>query len=180
MTVLQDKPYADVAATDFFMLRARNPHYLKMWKDTEDLCDYQYQVYTEGTAWSGRLPHLLVCNSVVFSHTMRWRTFLTPLLVDGETIVMAGDRFEQLPVLYDALAAQNASRAAAIAKHTSDTFYRLLHPQGVACYFQEMIRQYAQLLQYEVSPADSSYVSVDTAIINALKAHGVRDTVIQW
>jgi hypothetical protein len=43
-----------------------------------------------------------------------------------------------------------------------------------------MIRQYAQLLQYEVSPADSSYVSVDTAIINALKAHGVRDTVIQW
>lgn len=179
MKVLQDKPFADVAATDFFKLKARDPEYLKLWKDTEDLCDFQYQVYTEGTAWSGRLPHLLVCNSVVFSHTIRWRTFLTPLLVDGKTIVMAGDRFEQLPGLIETFS-QNTSRATAIAKHTSDTFYKLLHPQGIACYFQELIRQYAQLLRYKVSPPDSSYVSVDTAVINAVKAHGVHDTVLPW
>jgi hypothetical protein len=179
LSVLQSKTYADVAETDIPKLRARDPEYLKVWKDTEELCDYQYQVYTEGYAWSGRLPHLLVCNSVVFSHTLRWRTFLTPLLVDGETIVMAGDQFEHLNSKFESLAS-NPTQAGVIANHTSDTFFRLLHPQGIACYYHELIRQYAKLLKFKVSPPDQSYVSVDTAVINALRGHGVRDTLIQW
>jgi hypothetical protein len=53
--VLKDKPYADVAGVGFHELRSKDPAALRVWKDTEQLCDYQYQVYTEGNSWSGAL-----------------------------------------------------------------------------------------------------------------------------
>jgi hypothetical protein len=110
---------------------------------------------------------------------MRWRSWLTPLLKDGTNIVFAGDSFEQLPAKYREVAARPAA-AAAMASATAHFFHRLLHPAGVSCYFQELIRRYAGLLQYDVAPPDGSYVSVDTAVLNALRAHGIRDTAIEW
>jgi hypothetical protein len=110
---------------------------------------------------------------------MRWRSFLTPLLVDGVHIVYAGERFEQLPAKLEGLAADPAA-AAAMAAATSRHFHRLLHPQGISCYLQELVRRYAGLLRYRVAPPDSSFVSADTAVINAVRAHGVRGTVVQW
>jgi hypothetical protein len=59
-------------------------------------------------------------------------------------------------------------------------FYRLLSPAGISCYFQELLRRYSRLLTYEVAPPDKSWAPLDTGIINALKAHGVRDTAVDW
>ena len=110
---------------------------------------------------------------------MRWRSVLTPLLKDGHNIIFAGGSFEQLPSKYQEVAARPAA-AAAMANATARYFHRLLHPAGISCYFQELVRRYAGLLQYQVAPPDGSYVSLDTAVINALRAHGVRDTAIEW
>ena len=59
-------------------------------------------------------------------------------------------------------------------------FYRLLSPAGISCYYQELLRRYSRLLTYEVAAPDKSWAPLDTGIINALKAHGVRDTAIDW
>jgi hypothetical protein len=53
LRVLKDKPYADVAGVSFHDLRSKDPAAMRLWKDTEELCDFQYQVYTEGNSWSG-------------------------------------------------------------------------------------------------------------------------------
>jgi hypothetical protein len=53
LDVLKGRPYADAASIDFADLRNRDPAALGLWKDTEALCDYQYQAYTEGHSWSG-------------------------------------------------------------------------------------------------------------------------------
>jgi hypothetical protein len=75
LDILGAHPWGDGAAVDFNGpqgLRAKAPAALSAWRDTEQHCDYQYLVYTEGSTWSGRLPMLLMCSSVVFSHTPTW------------------------------------------------------------------------------------------------------------
>ena len=59
-------------------------------------------------------------------------------------------------------------------------FYRLLHPDGISCYYRELLRRYAALLAYPVQAPGEGWTPLDTGIINALKSSGVQNTVTSW
>ncbi|TGJ83824.1 hypothetical protein E0Z10_g4972 [Xylaria hypoxylon] len=46
----------------------------------EDFCRYKYVLYTDGVTYSGRLPFLQMCGSVLLTPPMAWRQLTTHLL----------------------------------------------------------------------------------------------------
>ncbi|KAI1171526.1 glycosyl transferase family 90-domain-containing protein [Nemania sp. FL0916] len=75
----ENEVWADVQGLDGYEVADGNTTTTEMMM-VEDFCQYKYVLYTDGVTYSGRLPFLQLCNSVLLSPPMAWRQFTTHLI----------------------------------------------------------------------------------------------------
>ena len=90
----------------------------------------------------------MLCSSVVIGHKPYWIEFWTHLIIPGSNYVEVRPDWSNLLETYWELES-NPVRAASIAQEARKTM-DLLDPQGVSCYFRELIHRYSDLCQWIV------------------------------
>ena len=125
----------------------------KNYKSLAEMCEYQYIVYTEGVAYSGRLKYTSTCNSVQIGMKINYKEFWTHILEPYYVTVKDWDdalsKYQELR--------NNPSRAEALAAGARDVLRKHLSPTGVSCYIQRMLEGYARSQRWTVrSPAEDT------------------------
>ncbi|KAI1420430.1 glycosyl transferase family 90-domain-containing protein [Xylaria sp. FL1777] len=144
----------------------------------EDFCRYKYVLYTDGVTYSGRLPFLQMCGSVLLTPPMAWRQLTTHLLqpVFSQDLVptrreVTEDMRNAWPKRYspnDANAVfispdwsdledivlwleDHPDVAAGIARRQRDLFVRkgYISPAMETCYWRALLRGWSQVVRLE-------------------------------
>lgn len=148
VNITKDKPWADVAYSNVNNANrvgagaaAQSNHI-----DTADLCKYAMTVHTEGFSYSGRLKHLLNCNSLPFIHQLNYTTHYYHLLKkDGpnQNYVPVQNDFSDLEekVLHYLAHPKEAQKI--IDNHLSTFREKYLTNDATSCYLRRLIQQYA-------------------------------------
>ncbi|GAM90661.1 hypothetical protein ANO11243_087060 [Dothideomycetidae sp. 11243] len=139
----RDKTWADVRVCDIYDEATKRYCILQ-----HEHCRYKFPVHTEGYTYSGRLKYLQLCDSATVIHELKWAEHHTHLLrhqgAEQNYIRVKSDwsDLEEKMVYY----IDNDEEAAAIAKHSYDTFAKkYLTPAATSCYWRRMIRNWAEI-----------------------------------
>ncbi|KAM3421164.1 hypothetical protein BST61_g1576 [Cercospora zeina] len=116
--------------------------------DTAAFCNYAFVVHTEGFSYSGRLNHLLNCNSLPMIHQLHWNLHYYHLLRKegpGQNYVDVQDDFGDLEdkVLYY-IAHPNEAETI-IANHLETFRERYLTADATSCYLRRLVREFASV-----------------------------------
>ncbi|KAL9111102.1 MAG: hypothetical protein Q9227_004365 [Pyrenula ochraceoflavens] len=115
-------------------------------KTLDEMCKYQYIVYTEGMAYSGRLKYTSLCNSVQIGLKITfiefWTHILKPYYVEAKDW---DDGLQQYLRLRD-----QPARAEALAAGARDIIRKHLSPTGVSCYVRRVLEGYARSIRWLV------------------------------
>jgi hypothetical protein len=138
VNVTKGKSWADVMYSD----TRTHEHHLSI----NDMCKYAMTVHTEGFSYSGRLTHLLHCNSLPFVHELDYTTHYYHLLKASgpdQNYVAVKNDFSDLEekVLY--YLSHPAEAQSIIANHVSTFRDLYLTSQATSCYLIRLIQQYA-------------------------------------
>jgi hypothetical protein len=129
-------------------------HFMTM----KDQCQqYQYHIYTEGWAHSGRLKYQLFCGGVVIAHQIRFREFFTPLLENNKHWIELPDRdWTRLSSVLSNLLEQDEietnSPPQRIAKEANRFANEIFHPDVITCYIHRMLKSYSSLTTWNPFP----------------------------
>ncbi|CAK1359703.1 hypothetical protein CB0940_05860 [Cercospora beticola] len=138
--VTEGKPWADVMFSDTM---THENHI-----DIADFCKYAFTVHTEGFSYSGRLNHLLNCNSLPFIHQLNWNLHYYHLLrKDGpdQNYVDVKDDFSDLEekVLHYLAHPEEAQRITA--NHIATFREHYLTADATSCYLRRLVHEYASV-----------------------------------
>jgi hypothetical protein len=116
----------------------------------EDYCRYAFIVHTEGRSWSGRLKHMLNCDSVPIVHDLDWTTWMYHLLHasgPGQNYLPVRRDYADLEKVVKKYTKDSMMRAAqAIADNAVVTFRdRYGTPAAEACYWRRLIRSWREV-----------------------------------
>lgn len=144
MEVTEGKQWADVEEVSWFEGAKDNMIPI------EDYCRYAFIVHTEGRSWSGRLKHILNCDSVPVVHGLDWTTWMYHLLkADGkdQNYVPVRRDFADLEKKIEKYTKDSTMRdAQVIADNAVKTFRdRYGTPAAEACYWRELIRGWSEV-----------------------------------
>lgn len=116
----------------------------------EDYCRYAFILHTEGRSWSGRLKHILNCDSVPIIHGLDWTTWMYHLLeADGprQNYVPVDRDYKGLEKLMKKYTKDPMLRdAQVIADNAVKTFRdRYGTPAAEACYWRRLIHSWREV-----------------------------------
>lgn len=116
----------------------------------EDYCRYAFIVHTEGRSWSGRLKHILNCDSVPVIHDLDWTTWMYHLLKadgKGQNYVPVKRDFSDLEKKVEKYTKDpNMQDAQVIADNAAKTFRdRYGTPAAEACYWRRLIEGWSEV-----------------------------------
>ncbi|KAF2209442.1 hypothetical protein CERZMDRAFT_25151, partial [Cercospora zeae-maydis SCOH1-5] len=140
VNVTKDKPWADVMFSD----TVTHENHI----DIADFCKYAFTVHTEGFSYSGRLNHLLNCNSLPFIHQLNWNVHYYHLLRKegpAQNYVDVKDDFSDLEekVLYYLAHPDEAQMI--IANHIATFREHYLTADATSCYLRRLVRDYSSV-----------------------------------
>jgi hypothetical protein len=117
-----------------------------------EFCRYQYLVHTEGNTWSGRLRYLQNCESISIIHDLQYKAHYYDLLEregEAQNYIHVREDFSDLEEKIQFYQA-NPVLAERIARNSVSTFRdRYLTPAAEACYWREMIWNWAETQAFE-------------------------------
>ena len=153
VNILSDKTdVADVAlitSKDFTSKKGANSNL----KSLQEMCKYQYIIYTEGIAYSGRLKYTALCNSVQIGHQITFIEFWTHLL---EPYYVSVSDWNDALDKYHALQA-NPAEAERLAVGAAEAVRKHLSSTAINCYIKRMLTGYARSTNWPVmSPAEDT------------------------
>jgi hypothetical protein len=138
VNVTKGKSWADVMYSD----SRTNEHHLSI----NDMCKYAMTVHTEGFSYSGRLTHLLHCNSLPFVHELAYTTHYYHLLQASgpqQNYVAVKNDFSDLEEKVLFYLAHPDEAQAIISNHIATFRDQYLTSHATSCYLQRLIHQYA-------------------------------------
>ena len=140
----------------------------------EDFCRYAFILHTEGRSWSGRLKHILNCDSVAIIHDLDWTTWFYHLLrPDGpeQNYVPVRRDYSDLDKKVTKLTKDPTLREAqVIADNSVKTFRdRYGTPAAEACYWRRLINGWSEVsfqpnATHEVSVNFSGVPTLETRL----------------
>ncbi|KAJ9191934.1 CAZyme family GT90 [Paecilomyces variotii] len=148
MKMTEKKSWASVHAIDW----NNEEHLRKEVIPMEDHCRYMFLMHTEGRSFSGRGKYLQNCRSVMVAHKLEWRE------IHHGALVASGPEANFVEVERDFSDLDDKMRylidhpevAERIAQNSVQTFRdRYLTPAAEACYWRELIVQYASVCDFE-------------------------------
>lgn len=140
----------------------------------EDYCRYAFIVHTEGRSWSGRLKHMLNCDSVPIIHDLDWTTWMYHLLKPD------GSEQNYIPVKRDMSNLESMvkkytkdptlRKAQVIADNAVKTFRdRYGTPAAEACYWRRLVQGWSEVsfkpnVSHEISVNVSGVPTMETQL----------------
>ncbi|KAE9971376.1 hypothetical protein BLS_004464 [Venturia inaequalis] len=141
MAASRDKEWADVQV----MTNETRMH-------MAEFCAYQFPIHTEGNTWSGRLRYLQNCNSISIIHDLAYMAHYYDLLQpDGpdQNYIHVQSDWSDLEEKIEWYRG-HPLEARRVADNSVNTFRgRYLTPAAEACYWRRMIRNWAEVQDFE-------------------------------
>lgn len=117
-----------------------------------EFCAYQFPIHTEGNTWSGRLRYLQNCNSVSIIHDLNYMAHYYDLLEPegpNQNYIHVESNWSDLEEKIQWYR-DNPLDAQRVANNSVNTFRdRYLTPAAEACYWRRMIRNWAEVQNFE-------------------------------
>ncbi|KAF2454194.1 glycosyl transferase family 90-domain-containing protein [Lineolata rhizophorae] len=147
LEVADGKEWSDVK--EFKMKQENKTDYISL----PDHCQYQYVLMTEGTSYSGRAKFLLLCNSVLVSHELKWNEFTTHLMEangPNQNFIQTESDWSDLEETMGYYLS-HPEDAEVIARRSYDLFGRRYHtPAAVSCYLRRLFAGWSQVQGFDV------------------------------
>lgn len=136
----KDKDWADAKSMDWGTMDTFMP--------IDRMCDYAFNMHTEGGSYSGRLKFLLMCSSPVVVHELDWTTHWYHLLVaegDDQNYISVQRDFSDLEEKVQHYL-ENPEEAERIIENARTRLRdRYLTPAAQLCYWKKLIRGYSEV-----------------------------------
>jgi hypothetical protein len=137
----------------------------------EDFCRYTFILHTEGRSWSGRLKHILNCDSVAIVHDLDWTTWFYHLLQpDGskQNYVPVRRDYSDLHEKVTKLTEDPTLREAQVIADNSVRTFRDRYgtPAAEACYWRRLIQGWSDV---SFRPNATHEVSVNVSGVPTLE-----------